>query len=1308
MIIDTFIFFNEIELLDIRLNILNDNVDRFVLVEATKTFQGKPKPLYFEESKHSFAKFKDKIIHVVVDDLPINAAPFDREHFQRDAILRGLDGCDNEDLIIISDLDEIPNPEVIPKYLEKGQLGLFRQKLFYYTLNTKCVELENLPWSLIVNFDEIVSPADLRKRVVAYQSAMLSKDKLDSSFKIIEDGGWHFSYLGSPEKIVTKIEAFSHDELDVDEFKNIHNIQSSIANGRDIFGRNLTFISAKMDELPRLVAHNISKYKSKGLLDLSLIDNSAYTDRDRFMPSSIIFDQFSRYKACSDLIRRARFVSGETVLDIGSGPECLFGQFIPEGKITYLDPLIEDGQVVRKIKGDVFVKELDGKCFDYVTAVDVLEHVPPDCRQAFIERLSSLGQKALILGFPASDSTDAAIVDRALEEKYRNIFKKNYSWLEEHNEYGLPSLASTVEKLQKLGWHCQTVGHGHAPWLKEFLGFVICIWEIPTLRKIVLDVSERFNRCLYAYDFRAPYYRQFIVASRIPLSKIKIERCNEVEGDVIFKTLIEDAKRLYFSKSLEQLVDENLNLDVASEERDAALVQRDAALAQRDSALQLVNLMIQSASWRLTRPLRFAARLIRYGFTNEDRQRITQLQHYYYHHLPLPSPTKKMLRFAYHRVFLKVVHLLRRSLFRSAPFQIPSIRPASQTKGSPDYIVFGVIDWHFRHQRPQQLALTLALTGRRIFYVSPTLLDDERAGFEVEALDTAGQMFQIKLFAKGAPLIYLDAPTLEIVAQLRRSVGKVLDWADSGQLVSLVNHPFWLDIASVLPNSRLVYDCMDHHEGFGNNAEPLLQLEKRLLVEAQLTITTSTWLYEVIAPYTKYRALIRNASDYEHFAKVPDSIYRDPQGRQIIGYYGAIAEWFDLDLIEAVAKQHPDCCVLLIGSDTVNAKSRLAKLNNVTLTGEVCYDQLPRYLHSFAVCLLPFKIIPLTLATNPVKAYEYLSAGKPVVAVDLPEMAQFDGLMYRAADNDAFLAAVRYVLSQREPDSLLQNRKIFAQGQTWQHRTETLIQHVESTARDPRISIVVVTYNNLELTRACLASLDEHSQYECMEIIVVDNASIDSSPTFLSEWAAGANNRKLILNDKNRGFAAANNQGLASASGDYLVLLNNDTYVTPGWVRTLMRHLERDRTIGLIGPVTNNIGNEAKIDITYEGMDEMLVQSASYTRRHVGQTYPIRTVAFFCVMMPRTTYERVGTLDEAFGRGFFEDDDYCRRVEQLGLRIVCAEDVFIHHHLSASFSKLKRQDRRKLFEENKIIYEAKWGEWIPHGYRKNHQSEVNE
>src|SRR5690606_270983 len=137
---------------------------------------------------------------------------------------------------------------------------------------------------------------------------------------------------------------------------------------------------------------------------------------------------------------------------------------------------------------------------------------------------------------------------------------------------------------------------------------------------------------------------------------------------------------------------------------------------------------------------------------------------------------------------------------------------------------------------------------------------------------------------------------------------------------------------------------------------------------------------------------------------------------------------FDLDLVKALATQHPDCCVLLIGADTVNDQSRLLKLPNVIFTGEVPYSQLPYYLHGFDVCLLPFKVIPLTLATNPVKVYEYLSAGKPVVTVDLPEMAQFEGLVHAAADHGGFVDAVAATLTEG-PKQGADARQAFAASQ---------------------------------------------------------------------------------------------------------------------------------------------------------------------------------------------------------------------------------------------------------------------------------------
>jgi GT2 family glycosyltransferase/glycosyltransferase involved in cell wall biosynthesis len=766
---------------------------------------------------------------------------------------------------------------------------------------------------------------------------------------------------------------------------------------------------------------------------------------------------------------------------------------------------------------------------------------------------------------------------------------------------------------------------------------------------------------------------------------------NETQWRIRYSCIAEDMKNEQTRKAIAQV----------KAERDQALIGRDTAIAAAD-------FMKRSLSWRVTRPLRYVIRIGRQGLQTKDSQLLSRELRRQYHRLPLPPAMKRLLSYAYHRVFRRALRSLVRTTGRLRRFHPPAVRPAARLRDRPDYIVWGIIDWHFRHQRPQQIALALAASGRRVFYVSSNLMDDERAGFLAESLDSSGRLFQIRLFAGQAPGIYSNAPGTDLVSRLRQSAGEVLDWADCREIVSLVEHPFWLDAASVLPNSRLVYDCMDHHQGFGTGAGSLLELEKRLLKEADLTVVTSAWLDEAMAPHARHRVLIRNAADYQHFSKTPPKVYRDPLGRRIIGYYGAIAEWFDLELVETAARRHPDCCILLVGADTINARSKLAGLANVTFTGEVPYSRLPHYLHGFDVCLLPFKVTELTLATNPVKVYEYLSAGKPVVAIDLPELRQFDGLVSLAAGRDVFLAELDRVLSTQEPASLVQRRKAFAREQTWHHRAELLIGHAESAARDPMVSVIVVTYNNLEFTRACLSSLDEHSLYERMEIIVIDNASSDGTPEFLTEWARGGSNRKVILNRENRGFPAANNQGLAVARGDYLVLLNNDTYVTPGWVRSLVGHLERDRSIGLIGPVTNNIGNEAKIDITYSSMEEMLAEATAYTRRHLGQTFEIRTAAFFCVMMPRATYERVGAMDESFGRGFFDDDDYCRRVEKAGLRVVFAEDVFIHHHLSASFDKLDHQDRHKLFEENRKIYEAKWGEWIPHVYRGRRPLERSE
>jgi GT2 family glycosyltransferase len=342
----------------------------------------------------------------------------------------------------------------------------------------------------------------------------------------------------------------------------------------------------------------------------------------------------------------------------------------------------------------------------------------------------------------------------------------------------------------------------------------------------------------------------------------------------------------------------------------------------------------------------------------------------------------------------------------------------------------------------------------------------------------------------------------------------------------------------------------------------------------------------------------------------------------------------------------------------------------------------------------------LTLATNPVKAYEYLSAGKPVVSVDLPELHEFSDLIRLADSDDKFIQQVKNTLAEKAENLPAQSaaRKKFAAAQTWHSRVLD-IEKALTEIKEPLVSIIILTYNNLNLTRACLESLEKYTDYNNIEIIIVDNASTDGTPDFLTENYQHKEKYKIILNAENAGFAAGNNTGLKIAGGDYLVLLNNDTRVTPGWVRTMVNHFRHNPQLGLLGPVTNNIGNEAKIPVQYENPDDMFPEVIKITFTHMGKLLPMKTVAFFCVMIPRIVFEKIGLLDENFGLGFFEDDDYCRRVQQAGYEIFCAEDVFIHHHLSASFNKVKSEVRQKLFEKNRKIYESKWGVWVPHKYR---------
>ena len=274
MIYDCFAFFNELDLLEIRLNELNPVVDKFVLVEATKTFQKQPKPLYFEENKSRFKDFEDKIIHVVVDEYPNFftrfrvPTPMDYDNHQKNQIILGLKDANPNDVIIYSDLDEIPQADKITQYKNHPGIKVFQQIFCSYFINCISTHGPVYPselnkdgvhyWrgSVMANFSEFKDTKSFRK---------LRGIQADNIIQI-EDGGWHFSFLGSSEKILHKLKSWTHtkdkgtkDHIDKLQDKNI--LENIVSQGKDLFGRDYRYEFVKLDNtFPEYIIKNKNKY----------------------------------------------------------------------------------------------------------------------------------------------------------------------------------------------------------------------------------------------------------------------------------------------------------------------------------------------------------------------------------------------------------------------------------------------------------------------------------------------------------------------------------------------------------------------------------------------------------------------------------------------------------------------------------------------------------------------------------------------------------------------------------------------------------------------------------------------------------------------------------------------------------------------------------------------------------------------------------------------------------------------------------------------------------------------------------------
>ena len=259
--------------------------------------------------------------------------------------------------------------------------------------------------------------------------------------------------------------------------------------------------------------------------------------------------------------------------------------------------------------------------------------------------------------------------------------------------------------------------------------------------------------------------------------------------------------------------------------------------------------------------------------------------------------------------------------------------------------------------------------------------------------------------------------------------------------------------------------------------------------------------------------------------------------------------------------------------------------------------------------------------------------------------------------------------------------------------------------RSPVASVVVPMCDRLALTRLFLETVLDDPRSRDVEVVVVDNGSVDATPAYLRHLSELAGQLVVLRNERNLGYAAAVNQGVAAARGEVLVLCNNDVVVAPGWLDRLCAHLGRG--IGLVAPVTDGAPGPARVPRSWSTYGEFRAAAAERARTHAGGSRTVERITYCCVAIDRQAWDTVGPLDEGYGLGMFEDDDHVARLRRAGYQLLVADDVLVAHFGEATLGSFAPDGTYgRLFHANRERFERTWGQpWTTHptepdgGYR---------
>lgn len=347
--------------------------------------------------------------------------------------------------------------------------------------------------------------------------------------------------------------------------------------------------------------------------------------------------------------------------------------------------------------------------------------------------------------------------------------------------------------------------------------------------------------------------------------------------------------------------------------------------------------------------------------------------------------------------------------------------------------------WEFMRQRPQQLMQEMSKYVPVIYIeggkkITEVLLEKTKGKkhSNLKKIDT--QLYTI------TPIRFVSArkyPKIQkyFRAQMAKQINKII------KNYKFKNSILWIyscdmeDFIDCFEKNIVVYDCVDDHAQFNPlKAKVVQSKEDKVLKKADIVFVTADQLYDKIIQKHSNVNIVYNGVDYDHF-RVPDKEYSDVK---VIGFIGAVYNWVDIELILKVAKAYPQHKISIVGPIKGVDIKLLKNLSNIILYGEQKYEDLSNFLIDFDICIIPFLISKLTISVNPIKVYEYLASGRPIVSTAIPEVFKFERLVYIANNHEEFISAIGSALLENN-FYLKEERRKFALNNSWSNRCAEIV-----------------------------------------------------------------------------------------------------------------------------------------------------------------------------------------------------------------------------------------------------------------------------